>query len=303
MECARASLTLVQPSDLVNSNSIEVVRGNLRINRSAVTAELFPSSLPQGSIEDYLATLESHVRAVAVAKGYAAPTSGAFNNVRGAWFQTLVAVVAWNYAVHRGSPNLCIATLPDVVTFDFRRIFDSTTRDMLSQLEQSLAGHDVRLVSSNPDLIIVDQPGAIQASTPVTNMSLASTETVLRAHRQLEGQCQWDSLKAGIGAKSSLRPDRRLQLVHEGNITKALFAHLKMRNWNSKARLGYYGVSMATTGADDLALQTAATHTITSVDSVPERAVDMVYAISQVQDIDTVLGDVLKRQGIHTVSP
>ncbi|WP_249652571.1 Cfr10I/Bse634I family restriction endonuclease, partial [Lysinibacillus sp. D4A1_S13] len=62
------------------------------------------------------------------------------------------------------------------------------------------------------------------------------------SYKYLEGKCEWSSLIAGIGLKTSLRPDRRSQLVLEGNVLKSLFAHLKMRLWNKDVFFKYYAV-------------------------------------------------------------
>src|SRR5262249_37999320 len=80
--------------------------------------------------------------------------------------------------------------------------------------------------------------------------------------------------------KASLRPDRRLQMPHEGSLMKALYMHLQTRLWMlSPARLKYYGIATAVTDADRQALRTVSTPSIVSVQIIPEPAVDDVYEV------------------------
>lgn len=236
--------------DPEKSNSIEQYRkGNkvlTRIKPFTAMAELYKDCLPQEKIADYLDNLENHVKIAALAKGISPPSSQAFSNTRGVWFESLVAIGAWNYRITK-APGYLILKLPNITSFNFREIFEPVTREMLQQLEKSLLDqlHEVRMITSNPDLLVIKQPDLIEEyfNTPITSILEQDVKKVTEGYRLIKQRCQWESLIAGIGLKTSLRPDRRLQLVHEGNILKSLFAHLKMRHWNKNPIFEYYGAA------------------------------------------------------------
>nr|1KNV_A Chain A, Bse634I restriction endonuclease [Geobacillus stearothermophilus]1KNV_B Chain B, Bse634I restriction endonuclease [Geobacillus stearothermophilus] len=291
-------------TNLTNSNCVEEYKENgktkIRIKPFNALIELYHHQTPTGSIKENLDKLENYVKDVVKAKGLAIPTSGAFSNTRGTWFEVMIAIQSWNYRVKRELNDYLIIKMPNVKTFDFRKIFDNETREKLHQLEKSLLTHkqQVRLITSNPDLLIIRQKDLIKSeyNLPINKLTHENIDVALTLFKDIEGKCKWDSLVAGVGLKTSLRPDRRLQLVHEGNILKSLFAHLKMRYWNPKAEFKYYGASSEPVSkADDDALQTAATHTIVNVNSTPERAVDDIFSLTSFEDIDKMLDQIIKK--------
>ncbi|MBO9131434.1 Cfr10I/Bse634I family restriction endonuclease [Bacillus sp. 165] len=292
-------------SNYESSNCVEqhIQKGELktRIKPLYALTELFANGLPTGTIKERLDLLENYVKNVAKAKGFEVPNQGAFSNTRGTWFEAFVAVFAWNFRIENQLNDILIVKMPNVKTFDFRRIFNPKTSEMISQLDRSLlthtGGENVRLITSNPDLLIVKQESLVQKAfnERIQTLNLPQLEEASGLYRYLEGNVSWDSLVAGVGIKTSLRPDRRLQVVHEGNILKALFAHLKMRNWNRHPRFRYYGASSEKISqADDDALQTAATHSIINVDTPPERAVDDIFSLTTFDDINKMFTKILK---------
>lgn len=289
--------------DYSKSNSVERYgpekHQKTRIKPYFALNEVYGDSLPTGTIKENLDKLENHIINASLAQEIEAPNSHAFSNTRGFWFEVFIAVHAWNYRIRHNLGDVLIVKMPNVSSFDFRRIFEEKTDKMLKQLELSLLKNNVRLITSNPDLLIVEQENLIleEHNVPISCLDTQSIMEAVNSYKVLESKCHWDSLKAGIGVKTSLRPDRRLQLVHEGNILKSLFAHLKMRHWNREAAFEYYGASSEMiSGADDDALQTAATHTIVNVDSLPERAVDGLFSLLSFDDIEKMLENILKRK-------
>lgn len=292
--------------DYSKSNSVELYgpekNQKTRIKPYKALTEVFGDNLPTGTIKENLDKLEIHTNNAALAQKMMLPNSQAFSNTRGFWFEVFIAVHAWNYRIRHNLSDILIVKMPNVSSFDFRRIFEEKTDKMLKQLEISLLKNNVRLITSNPDLLIVEQEDLIldEHNIPISCLDTKSIMDAVNLYKVLENRCHWNSLKAGIGVKTSLRPDRRLQVVHEGNILKSLFAHLKMRNWNREATFEYYGASSEIiSGADDDALQTAATHTIVNVDSLPERAVDGLYSLLTFDDIEKMLDTILKRKASH----
>lgn len=283
-----------------DSDSIEFYQDasgpRARIKPLAVFVEVFGGGLPDLYIDDALEQLGQHASRVARAKGLDVPSREALSNTRGYWMELIVALAAWNYTVRRGLQDLVIAKLPNVRTFDFRHLFDGPTREMLAKLEDTLSSTGHRMITSNPDLVIIKQ-----ADLPLPNvprvpdvMTSEYLQTIMNLYTYLAGLCIWTSVRAGIGLKTSLRPDRRLQLVHEANIVKAIFAHLRNRHWERQMLFKYYGAAGEQVNQADLeALRTVATHSITDVNSHPEFAVDGLFSILRISDIDTMLDTIV----------
>ncbi|OAB35907.1 Cfr10I/Bse634I family restriction endonuclease [Paenibacillus glacialis] len=287
--------------NLYESKSVEKIEGgpsNLRIKPIYALEEVFNNTLPTGPIKIILDNLEQHIRNAAKAKDLDQPSLAAFSNVRGLWFEIIISVYAWNYRINNGLSDCFIIKMPNMKTYDFRRIFDNLTLKMLDQLEGSLKNNDskIRLIPSNPDMILVHQKGLISnADDLITNLSEKNVEKLTRLYHEINGRCEWSSIFAGIGLTTSMRPDRRLQLVYEGNILKSIFAHLSTRHWNNKVSFQYYGASSVKhSNADDEAFQTAATHTIVNVNSVPERAVDGIFSLQNTDDINKMLDEITR---------
>lgn len=287
--------------DLRNSDSIEVSSSsssNSRIKPLNALSEVFNNSLPAGTLKENLDLLEQHVRDAADAKGLKQPTSSAFSNTRGLWFEIIVAVHAWNYRITHGLTNHFIIKMPNVKMYDFRHIFDTQTASMLDQLERTIQYYrpQIRLTTTNPDLLIVRQKGLINsADDALTNLSLENLNKVTQLCNIIRGKCEWSSVRAGIGLTTSMRPDRRLQLVQEGNVLKSIFAHLRMRHWNNSVDFEYHGASSEKcSSADDEAFRSVASHSIVNVNSTPERAVDGIHSLLNTEDISTMLDSIIK---------
>jgi hypothetical protein len=96
------------------------------------------------------------------------------------------------------------------------------------------------------------------------------------------GEVSLSELVGYISVKMSLRPDRRLQISHEGSLVKAIHAHIVTRKWLLEATpLTYYAITPNPTDADKRALKTVATHSLITVTQKPQAAVD------EVNNIDT----------------
>jgi len=288
---------------VLTSNCVEEYQSKgstkTRIKPFTALSEMYQSSLPTGSLKENLDQLEQYVKTVALSKGYKLPNPNAFSNTRGLWFESMIAIHGWNYRIKNGLSDILIVKMPNVTSFDFRRIFDIETRTMLEDLEMSLLtnAREVRLITSNPDLLIIRQQNLVKEeyNTVINSFSTEKIHAALELYKSLENQCLWKAIVAGIGVKTSFRPDRRLQLVHEGNILKALFAHLKMRHWDREAKFSYYGASSEALSRSDInALQTAATHSIIDVNSTPERAVDDIFSLLTFNDIDLMFSEIFK---------
>ena len=101
------------------------------------------------------------------------------------------------------------------------------------------------------------------------------------AYLQYLHSCDFDAIQGYLAAKLSFRPDRRHQIPHEGSLVKALYVHLQTRQWITEPRgIKYYAMAAFVSQSDKNALRTVATHSITTVSSKPQSAVDEVFEIS-----------------------
>jgi hypothetical protein len=100
-----------------------------------------------------------------------------------------------------------------------------------------------------------------------------------------------------MSVKTSFRPDRRLQIPHEGSLMKALYAHLVTREWELTPRgLKYYAVACSVGEPDRRALKTVATHSITTVTNLPQAAVDEVFCVNNKEELRNLLDTTLAQQ-------
>ncbi|MFB6305931.1 MAG: Cfr10I/Bse634I family restriction endonuclease, partial [Flavobacteriales bacterium] len=115
-------------------------------------------------------------------------------------------------------------------------------------------------------------------------------------YRNLENSCTFEDIKGYISVKISLRPDRRLQIPHEGSLMKALYVHLQTRDWIlNPSGLKYYAITTELSKDDRKALETVATHSITTVNQLPEPAVDEVLEVNSLEEAYSVFSTFLNR--------
>lgn len=218
------------------------------------------------------------------------PTQGAINNVRGNWYEWLISVGALNFLENKEPKlNTILLPLPNVSSLDYNSLYVDEVYSFISDLKHKTAKHDVSLISSNPDYAIVTLVDGISVPNTLT-VTPDTISKIDQLYKSFDGRLQFDDLIGFASIKTSLRPDRRLQLSHEGALVKAFYEHLKARLWKVDAQgLKYYGVSMVVKNSDKTGLKTVATHSILSVNSTPERAVDDVVQISSGNDLTRFL--------------
>jgi hypothetical protein len=152
-------------------------------------------------------------------------------------------------------------------------------------------------VTSNPDFVIVDV-SKLKLKLPLTKRIDTFTPSALEnldlLYKSLIGKCNFDNLIGYISVKTTFRPDRRLQIPHEGSLMKAIYAHLQTRDWIINPRgLRYYAIASGMNEHDIKALRTVATHSITTVNELPKAAVDGVYKVNSETEARTTWKSVL----------
>ncbi len=224
-------------------------------------------------------------------------TKDALNNVHGDWYEWLLAISAWNYSVSNSNANIALLT-PNVSQFDVARLYDDKLFFLIQDLKSKvLTSSSVNLISSNPDFVIIDRKLAntkIKKWTKITKINKLTISKLENLYKKLIGMCNFEDIHGYISVKTSFRPDRRLQIPHEGSLMKAIYTHMQTREWilNPKG-LKYYAISTKVGSSDRNALKTVATHSITTVQSIPQAAVDEVFEINSLQQAEAVFAQIL----------
>jgi hypothetical protein len=203
------------------------------------------------------------------------PTQNALNNARGAWYAWIIAIDAMKYAYHNSNANYLIK-LPNAEQFDAHSLYVRDILDLIEDFRDKLSQiGNVNLITSNPDFVIISRDKFKDPKEIGSSISITDLNFVDEFYRNFINKCSLDDVIGHVGAKTSVRPDRRIQLLHEGSLTKAIYAHLQTRKWLTQAKgVKYYAVSLAWGQADIRGLRSVATHSIASASLKPQPAVD-----------------------------
>lgn len=271
----------------------KLTSGKPQIIKDKALCDLLKNQIPP--IDTSIVTLMEQmdkeiIRTVDVSKG-------ALSNAHGDWYEWLLAISAWNFCAKTPRAHVPIL-LPNISRFDVARLYEnrlySLIQDLRSKIEET---SEVNLITSNPDFVILERSRfnqQIKDITPITRITEKTLHFLSHLYEKFPGTCHFDEIKGYIAVKTSLRPDRRLQIPHEGSLMKAIYKHLQTREWIiNPTGLKYYAFSTRRTEADRKALKTVATHSITSVSSLPQAAVDEVFVIDSFREAENVWATIL----------
>lgn len=224
-------------------------------------------------------------------------TTGALSNVHGDWYEWLLAITAWNQFCSNENSHLAVL-MPNISQFDVARLYEpelnATIEDLREKVQKSSS---VRLITSNPDFVILDGSLARQLLPEITSIQNFNTDSLRfleTLYTHFINRCDFYQIIGYASVKASLRPDRRLQIAHEGSLMKAIYMHLQTRQWIlNPPGLKYYAISTKMTEADKDALKTVATHSITIVSSIPQAAVDNVFEVNSLQQAQLAFHEIL----------
>jgi len=210
-------------------------------------------------------------------------SQGALSNAHGDWYEWMLAIASWNMSANDPGLNVAIP-LPNKSTLQLSSLYVQSLSEKIDDLRRKVEeSSTVQLISSNPDFILIRRELADQLFGPITPYSqidVADLDALNGLWGRLVGKCAFEDIVGYLSVKSSLRPDRRLQISHEGSLMKALYVHLQTREWIlNPPGLRYYAMATKVGAPDRESLKTVATHSITTVASIPEPAVDEVYEV------------------------
>ena len=223
----------------------------------------------------------------------------ALNNVHGDWYEWFLAIAAWNYFAENKKANLALLT-PNIAQFDVASLYNEKLFSfVITQVkdEDYADASSVQLISSNPDFVIIDRNLVNQFIPKFDKITKINKEAIVKienAYKTFELKCGFDDIYGYISVKTSFRPDRRLQIPHEGSLMKAIYTHLQTREWiiNPKG-IKYFAIATKVGNPDRAALKTVATHSITTVHSVPQAAVDEVFEVNSLEQAQLAFQQIL----------
>ncbi|MEI1755645.1 Cfr10I/Bse634I family restriction endonuclease [Acinetobacter baumannii] len=283
--------------DMINRNS----SGKYALNPKAVFIEYMKSknNIFDFFIGDALSEIEALVTELAKNLGVTID-KGAFNKCNGDWYEWLLSIRAIEFFI-TNKPNTLLINLPNISSFDVMALYKPELCEYIFDLREKLKVKNVNLITSNPDFCIVrlsDQK-KIEYLNKLSdinfgNLSLEMLEIIDTLYKDFINYAELDDIAGYLSVKTSLRPDRRLQLAHEGSLMKALYTHLQTRTWSINPKgIKYFGASKKIGAADREGLKTVATHSITDVKSLPQSAVDELFQINSKSELDICLSKLL----------
>jgi len=224
-------------------------------------------------------------------------TKDALSNVHGDWYEWLLAISAWNYFAENKKANLALLT-PNINQYDVAKLYNEKLYALIQDLrEKVLKSSSVQLISSNPDFVILDRKLVnkyIPKFEKITRIDQEAIQKIENTFKSFELKCGFEDIYGYIAVKTSFRPDRRLQIPHEGSLMKAIYTHLQTREWiiNPKG-IKYFAIATKVGVPDRTALKTVATHSITTVHSMPQAAVDEVFEANSLQQAQQAFSRIL----------
>lgn len=264
-------------------------RGSYSVDKVGAFSQVLHNGIPRDmSFNDIVAHIGDEVKAEYDV------TQGALNNCNGDWYEWLIAIKAWNKRVQSDKEQLAALLLPKVSSYNVADLYVDEISDLIADLISKVSNStDVELITSNPDFVLID-PSHIDLPhwfhEPIDLITEDVVGRLESAYKCFHDQCELNHLRGYISVKKSMRPDRRLQIPHEGSLMKAIYTHIQTREWIMEPQgIRYYAASADLTGADRAALKTVATHSITTVHKLPQAAVDDAFIINEPDEVDAAL--------------
>ena len=226
-------------------------------------------------------------------------TSQALSNCHGDWYEWLLNLVAWQ-VIATNKTNYVLVSLPNVTSFSIFDLYEPQVLDMVSKLKEKANQQGVQLITSNPDFVLIKKDVFF-------DLDYFNFDTALDQHQIIKmdsaytnyiGKCSLHDVIGYLSVKHSLRPDRRLQIAHEGSLMKAIYSNLCNTTYSNNSNftypsLKYYAATSGATEADLNGLKTIATHSLANPNAPMVTAVDKVFICSTVQEAASVFSIIL----------
>lgn len=211
-------------------------------------------------------------------------TTGAISNVKGAWYQWLLAL-AWQYFASAKSSHLRLIKLPNKKVCKWHRLYEQPITELVDDLEAKIAASSISLETSNPDFVLIhfEDLQTVNSVGTVTEETLAEIDN---EHASYIGKVKYGRMPAFLSIKTSLRPDRRLQTQFEATMIKAIQAYFATRRWDIQTLSSkfYVVVNSVPSQSDHESLSALAAHSLVTPLVKPQKLVDLLI---QVNDFNT----------------
>lgn len=211
--------------------------------------------------------------------------SNSLKNAHGAWFEYLLAAIGWNTHTDTNSEYVAIA-LPNKSVLNIEDLYQERYAKLIREFRTKLRNVHATLATSNPDFVLVRRTSLPDDAVVgrVDRIDEVVLSKLMNLYTHIIHKCSFQDIAGYIGAKFTIRPDRRLQLPHEGSLMKALYVHVQTREWDTEATgLRYYAVTTGATGGDYDDLRTVSINSIIDPLRVPQRAVDLLYEARSIE--------------------
>lgn len=221
-------------------------------------------------------------------------TQQALGNARGKWFEWLIVLGFWRWALDNSNIKFTLAQLPNVTSFDSAKLFKPKIQKAIRKFKEVLLESDVTMVTSNPDFVILRRSpyeDALFENLQDLSITKATLERISEHYLKFVDSGNLNDIFGYLAVKSSMRPDRRLQIAHEGSTYKALSKNISKSLEIEEYIPYFFAVTSKTNDKDRLALKTVATHSIAENTSKPIRAVDQVFDVNSYQDLCTTFDE------------
>ena len=226
-------------------------------------------------------------------------TSQALSNCHGDWYEWLLNIIAWK-VIARNQTNYILVSLPNVTGFSIFDLYKPEVLSMVNKLKDRANKQGVQLITSNPDFVIINKNlffnlNDFNFDSYLDQQQLAKMDS---AYTNYIGKCALHDVIGYLSVKHSLRPDRRLQIAHEGSLMKAIYSNLCNAAYSDAPNrtyppLKYYAATSRATEADLNGLKTIATHSLANLDAPMVTAVDEVFICSTVEEATSVFSFIL----------
>lgn len=226
-------------------------------------------------------------------------TSQALSNCHGDWYEWLLNIVAWK-VIASNKTKYILVSLPNVTSFSIFDLYKPEVINMVNKLKDRANKQGVQLITSNPDFVLINKNVFFDSNYFNFDSSLDQQQLAKMdgAYTNYIGKCDLHDVIGYLSVKHSLRPDRRLQIAHEGSLMKAIYSNLCNTKYSDTPNhvyppLKYYAATSRATEADLNGLKTIATHSLANPDAPMVTAVDKVFICSTVQEAASVFSIIL----------
>lgn len=221
-----------------------------------------------------------------------------FRKCNGDWYEWIISLYFIDY-YNKKNTDVILISLPNAKSFDVINLYNKELSKYIHEFREKLSLFEVSLITSNPDFVLIDAKNTDLSGLKLNEINLDNISDkeiikIANLYKFFIGKAELEDILGYLSVKTTLRPDRRLQLAHEGSLMKALYTHLQTRTWTISPRgIKYYGASTKVTRADIYGLKTVATHSITDVKSSPQSAVDGIFEINSLPSLKACFDKIL----------